>query len=144
MREQLRYRVLRNGAHWHWEITTQDRELLASGLSETRTKARAAALKQMAGPRTRSKRQEEALLACLESCHGSVAPYQRLCRILGYKSAGPRQLHLLRQYMSQMRRILAARRAPYVLAVAKGVGYALCPIAATRGPEAASVGRHRH
>ena len=70
-----------------------------------------------------------ALLACLRNCRGRVVPYKRLVQILGYRSGRPAQLHVLRQYMVEVKRVLAASGSPYVLAVAKGVGYALCPLA---------------
>jgi hypothetical protein len=83
-------------------------------------------------PNTRSNRPQEALLACLQLHSGSVVPYKRLCRILGYKSVRPKELHLLRQYITLVKKTLAARRTSYVVAVAHSVGYALCRVAPTR------------
>jgi hypothetical protein len=37
----LQYRILANdGAGWHWEVATQDRELIARGLTLTHAQAR--------------------------------------------------------------------------------------------------------
>jgi hypothetical protein len=68
-----------------------------------------------------------ALLACLYNELGSVVPYRRLCSAIGHRSS--RKMHLLREHMRLVRRILAAHKLPYVLAVSQNVGYALCEVA---------------
>jgi hypothetical protein len=68
-----------------------------------------------------------ALLACLYNELGSVVPYKRLCLAIGHRSS--RKVHLLREYMRLLRRILAAHKLGYVLAVSQNVGYALCEVA---------------
>jgi DNA-binding response OmpR family regulator len=70
-----------------------------------------------------------AVLACLHSELGRVVPYERLCRIIGHQSSQERQLHILRQQMLLLRRLLTKHKAPCFLAVAAGVGYALCEVA---------------
>jgi DNA-binding response OmpR family regulator len=70
------------------------------------------------------------LLAYLQEHRGYVVPYAKLYRMLGYRSAGSNERHNVRQYMALARRMLEQRKAPFVLAVAANVGYALCPIAA--------------
>jgi DNA-binding response OmpR family regulator len=73
---------------------------------------------------------ESMLLAYLQAHRGYVVPYRKLCRMLGYRSSGPNERHKLRQYMARARRMLEQRKAPFVLAVASNVGYALCSLAA--------------
>jgi hypothetical protein len=63
-----------------------------------------------------------ALLACL---------YRPLLLALGYKARRDAQKHLLRQYVASIKRTLSAHEAPYVIAVAPNVGYALCELAAS-------------
>jgi DNA-binding response OmpR family regulator len=67
-----------------------------------------------------------ALLTCLHEHQGRIVPYEYLGQLLGYKTVGLQQLHVLRQHMFALKRALAAHEAPYVLAVAHHVGYALC------------------
>ena len=71
-----------------------------------------------------------ALLAYLYDHLGRVIPYKELCLFLGHKTGYEHQLqarrHLLRQYTLAIKRTLTTYRAPYVLAVAPNVGYALC------------------
>ena len=81
------------------------------------------------GRRVKMSDRAAALLACLRNHRGRVVPYKRLVQILGYRSRHPAQLHVLRQYLMEVKRALAASRSPYVLAVAEGVGHALCPLA---------------
>jgi DNA-binding response OmpR family regulator len=73
-----------------------------------------------------------ALLACLQNHPGRVVPYRRMVEILGFRTMRSAQLHVLRQYVMEVKRALAASRSPYVLAVAEGVGHALCPLVETR------------
>jgi DNA-binding response OmpR family regulator len=68
---------------------------------------------------------EGELAHCLIDSLGQVVPYARLCLAIGHKSAQRKQRHVLRQHMVQLNRILTA---PYAVAVARNVGYALCKI----------------
>jgi hypothetical protein len=70
-----------------------------------------------------------ALLACLHNELGRVVPYNRLCLAIGHQSTHATQLHILRQHINVVRRIVAAHRLPYVLAVSQKIGYALCEVA---------------
>ena len=72
---------------------------------------------------------EVALVACLYMELGRVVPYERLCRVIGHQSSQYRQLHILRQYMQLIRRMLATHKARYFIAVTAGVGYAMCEVA---------------
>src|SRR6187402_1788678 len=60
---------------------------------------------------------------------GCVVSYEDLGLSLGYTSVQREQRHVIRQYISEAKRLLAANGAPYVVAVAPEVGYALCEIA---------------
>jgi DNA-binding winged helix-turn-helix (wHTH) protein len=80
------------------------------------------------GRRVKMNNTAAALLACLQTHSGSVVRYERLVRILGHRTTRSAQLHLLRQYMLEVRKALAACRSRYVVAVVLGVGYALCPV----------------
>jgi len=70
-----------------------------------------------------------ALLACLYHELGRVVPYKRLCLAIGHQSSQETQLHIIRQHMQLIRRILAAYKLSFVLAVSRNVGYALCEVA---------------
>jgi DNA-binding XRE family transcriptional regulator len=70
-----------------------------------------------------------ALLARLFDNLGTVVPYEQLCLLIGRKSANSAATHVLRQYIAWLRGVLIANKAPYVITVAGGVGYALCKIA---------------
>lgn len=70
----------------------------------------------------------EALLTLLYADLGRIVPYAKICDRLGYPSVHRRHLHTLRQYVSQINKTLAGRRARYVIAVAISIGYALCEI----------------
>jgi len=70
-----------------------------------------------------------ALLARLFDNLGTVIPYKQLCLLIGHKSANSAANHVLRQYTAWLRDVLIANKAPYVITVARGVGYALCKIA---------------
>jgi hypothetical protein len=78
------------------------------------------------GNLVRAQRAHRALLACLYDELGRVVPYDRLCRVIGHQASGKRQVRILRQQMMFVRRLLTPR---YFLAVAAGVGYALCEVA---------------
>ena len=70
-----------------------------------------------------------ALLACLLDNLGRAIPYKRLFTVIGRKSDNRSTRHLLRQYMSVLREMLLANKAPFVIATVHDVGYALCEIA---------------
>jgi Helix-turn-helix domain len=70
-----------------------------------------------------------ALLARLFDNLGTVIPYEQLCLSIGHKSANSAATHVLRQYITRLRGQLIANKAPYVITVAGGVGYALCKLA---------------
>ena len=68
-----------------------------------------------------------ALLACLLDNLGRAVPHRRLFKSSGASNWSSR--HLLRQYMSMLRELLLANKAPVVIATVHDVGYALCEIA---------------
>jgi len=70
-----------------------------------------------------------ALLACLLDNLGRAVPYRRLVTVIARKSDNWSTRHLLRQYMSVLREILLANKAPFVIATVQDVGYVLCEIA---------------
>jgi DNA-binding XRE family transcriptional regulator len=70
-----------------------------------------------------------ALLARLFDNLGTVIPYEQLCLSIRHKSANSAATHVLRQHIAWLRGVLIANKAPYVITVAGGVGYALCKIA---------------
>jgi hypothetical protein len=70
----------------------------------------------------------EALISRLLENEGKVVQYDQLCSVLGYGSS-QKARHLLQQYALRIKQKLAAKKAPYTLAVAHHVGYALCRIA---------------
>jgi DNA-binding response OmpR family regulator len=74
-------------------------------------------------------RAQVVLLACLYSELGCVVPYARLCRAIGHQSSQEKELRILRQHMLLVRRLLTEHKARCSLAVAAGVGYALCEVA---------------
>ena len=57
---------------------------------------------------------------------GTVIPYEQLCLLIGHKSANSAATHVLRQYAAWLRGALIANKAPYVITVARDVGYGLC------------------
>jgi DNA-binding XRE family transcriptional regulator len=67
-----------------------------------------------------------ALLARLFDNLGTVIPYKELCLLIGHKSANSAATHVLRQYTAWLRGVLIANKAPYVITVARDVGYGLC------------------
>jgi DNA-binding XRE family transcriptional regulator len=69
------------------------------------------------------------LLARLFDNLGSVVPYEDLCTLIGHKSANSASTHVLRQYTAWLRGVLIANKAPYVITVARDVGYGLCRLA---------------
>jgi hypothetical protein len=77
----------------------------------------------------RARGAQRALLACLYDELGRMVTYERLCRVIGHQSCGERQIHILRQQMMFVRQLLTKHETRYFLAVAAGVGYALCEVA---------------
>ena len=69
------------------------------------------------------------LLARLFDNLGTVIPYEDLCLLIGHKSANSAATHVLRQYTAWLRGVLIANKAPYVITVARDVGYGLCKLA---------------
>jgi DNA-binding XRE family transcriptional regulator len=69
------------------------------------------------------------LLARLFDNLGTVVPYENLCLLIGHKSANSAATHVLRQYTAWLRGVLIANKAPYVITVARDVGYGLCKLA---------------
>ena len=67
-----------------------------------------------------------AVLARLFDNLGAVIPYEQLCQLIGHKSANSAATHVLRQYTAWLRGVLIANKAPYVITVARDVGYGLC------------------
>ena len=70
-----------------------------------------------------------ALLSRLFDNLGAVIPYTDLCLLIGHKSANSAATHVLRQYTAWLRGVLIANKAPYVITVARDVGYGLCKMA---------------
>ena len=68
------------------------------------------------------------LLARLFDNLGTVIPYKQLCQLIGHKSANSAATHVLRQYAAWLRGVLIANKAPYVITVARDVGYGLCKL----------------
>jgi DNA-binding winged helix-turn-helix (wHTH) protein len=66
------------------------------------------------------------LLACLHKNHGHIVTYEQLIQILGHKYVGRPQVHLLRQYVLCVSKILAAHKALGMIASVPRIGYALC------------------
>ena len=69
------------------------------------------------------------LLARLFDNLGTVIPYEQLCLLIGHESANSAATHVLRQYVVWLRGVLMANKAPYVITVARDVGYGLCNMA---------------
>jgi len=68
-----------------------------------------------------------ALLACLYESIGCVIPREKLCEVIGCRSLTPQgRLHVLQQHLHRLKDILNG--AGYVIAAAREVGYALCPL----------------
>jgi DNA-binding XRE family transcriptional regulator len=70
-----------------------------------------------------------ALLACLLDSLGRAIPHRRLFTVIGRRSHNRSTRHLLQQYMSMLRKLLLANKAPVVIATVDDIGYALCEIA---------------
>ena len=70
-----------------------------------------------------------ALLACFLDNLGRAVPHKRLFTAIRRKTDNWSTRHLLRQYMSMLRELLLANKAPVVIATVHDVGYALCEIA---------------
>jgi hypothetical protein len=82
------------------------------------------------GRRVQGNRTMLALLARLFDNLGTVIPYEQLCLLIGHKSANSAAAHVLRQYIVWLRGVLIANKAPYVITVARDVGYGLCKMGA--------------
>jgi hypothetical protein len=67
-----------------------------------------------------------ALLSCLHDEIGYLVPYERLCSIIGHEEATTKQKHVLRQYMTAIKRVLEEHKAGCAVAVVDGAGYVLC------------------
>jgi len=79
------------------------------------------------GHQVRATPSQAAVLACLHDDQGRVVPYQRLARVLGYKSMRRRrQRRTLRQYVLWIRKTLTRNKALCQLAVVPRIGYLLC------------------
>jgi DNA-binding response OmpR family regulator len=65
---------------------------------------------------------------------GTVIPYEQLCLLIGHKSANSAATHVLRQYAAWLRGALIANKAPYVITVARDVGYGLCKMGRGAAP----------
>jgi predicted DNA-binding ribbon-helix-helix protein len=70
----------------------------------------------------------ETLFAYLLGYRGRIVSYRQLGRFLGYTKMGRRELHTLATHISYVKRLLARRKAPFAIAVAVNVGYAICSI----------------
>ena len=78
------------------------------------------------GRRVQGNQRMLAVLARLFDNFGTVIPYTDLCLLIGHKSANSAATHVLRQYTAWLRGVLIANKAPYVITVARDVGYGLC------------------
>jgi DNA-binding XRE family transcriptional regulator len=81
-----------------------------------------------------------AVLARLFDNLGTVIPYTDLWLLIGHKSANSAATHVLRQYTAWLRGVLIANKAPYVITVARDVGYGLCKMGGE--PRAAATSRN--
>jgi DNA-binding winged helix-turn-helix (wHTH) protein len=70
-----------------------------------------------------------AILACLSEAVGRVVSFQTLCAVSGHSQAHERHRHVLSQRMIGIKRALNKHKSPYVVAVARRIGYALCELA---------------
>ena len=77
---------------------------------------------------TKARNKEVALLSCLAEKMGRVVSYEALCRSLGFTSA-PKSKRLLRQHVTNLRKILSEHRANSAVVVAVGFGYGLSEMA---------------
>jgi DNA-binding response OmpR family regulator len=73
--------------------------------------------------------QIEAVAECLLDNLGRAVSYKRLVTVIGRRSDDASSRHLLRQYISLLREMLVESRSPYVIAVAREIGYCLCELA---------------
>jgi DNA-binding XRE family transcriptional regulator len=81
-----------------------------------------------------SENQDESPLMTTDNFHGidrlgRAIPHRRLFTVIGRKSHNRSTRHLLQQYMSMLRELLLANKAPVVIATVHDIGYALCEIA---------------
>ena len=81
------------------------------------------------GNSVKAARAELALVACLYMELGRVVPYERLCQVIGHRSSQDRPMHILRQEMFLVRRMLATHKARYIIAVTRTHDYAMCEVA---------------
>jgi DNA-binding winged helix-turn-helix (wHTH) protein len=63
------------------------------------------------GHQVGASQKQTALLACLPKNHGHIVSYEQLIQVLGHKFFGRPQLHILRQYVLWVSKILAVRKA---------------------------------
>lgn len=63
------------------------------------------------GHQVGASQKQTALLACLPKNHGHIVSYEQLIQVLGHKFFGRPQLHILRQYVLWVSKILAAHKA---------------------------------
>jgi DNA-binding XRE family transcriptional regulator len=81
------------------------------------------------GRRVQGNRTMLGLLARLFDNLGTVVPYEELCLLIGHETANSASTHVLRQYTAWLRGVLMANKAPYLITVARDVGYGLCKLA---------------
>lgn len=86
---------------------------------------------------------EAALLRYLHKHRGHVLAYRRFSPILRADCRADLGVRLLRQYMLTVRDKLRKSKAPYVLAVAYNVGYALCRVCVQAGVTVRNAGAPR-
>jgi hypothetical protein len=111
------------------ETPAMARKLGASGMVITRDGAELSVF--IRGTPAAAENGSAVLLGCLFENIGCVVPFERLALAVGCKSADPEsRRHVLRQHVVNASRVLALHEAPYVIAAATNIGYALCEIAA--------------
>jgi DNA-binding winged helix-turn-helix (wHTH) protein len=77
------------------------------------------------GHQVAASQKQTALLACLHKNHGHIVPYEQLIQVLGHKYIGRPQLHILRQYVLSVSKILVAHKSLGMIASVPRIGYAL-------------------
>jgi hypothetical protein len=63
------------------------------------------------GHKVGASQKQTRLLACLHENHGRIVSYERLIQVLGHKTVGRPQVHILQQYVFCISKILAAHKA---------------------------------
>src|SRR5690242_4378745 len=58
-----------------------------------------------------------AVLAALHEQEGFVVSYSSLCKVIGHRTARGKQLHILRQYIGSLKRLLVTHKLSFVIAV---------------------------